>query len=252
MAAGEKGVAFSETETLADMPDSELCSECFTSRVIMMQQSTYSIYSTVSWYQTALKAMQARCSLTGPTDVQPPLVVVPTPDPFCVSDKYYTTKAGDTCNDIALANDVSSANVFYAAIAAGATRGCSELPTGLEICVPLTCTTYLLQSTDDCFTASARAGVRDIALYNPWIDDGCDNLHEANATLGSVVCASALGGTYIPGAATNTSDDPSRVPEYSTVAVDPPPSAPPSPPKPSQPAAAGTPPSRATRAPTSQ
>ncbi|KAI8255747.1 hypothetical protein K4K56_007772 [Colletotrichum sp. SAR 10_98] len=214
---------FAETETLDEMPDAELCSDCFTARVRMMQQSTYSVFNTVPWYQTALEAIQARCSVQGSTDVPPPLIVVPTPDPFCVSDKYYTTQAGDTCNSIALANDVSSANVFYAATAAGATRGCSDLPADLSICLPLTCETYLLKSTDDCFSASATAGIEDITLYNSWIDDGCDNLHEANATLGSVVCVSPLGGTYVPGTATNTSGIPGGgAANYSSIAVKPP------------------------------
>ncbi|KAF3801933.1 hypothetical protein GCG54_00015155 [Colletotrichum gloeosporioides] len=213
---------FAETETLDEMPDAELCSDCFTARVRMMQQSTYSFFNTVPWYQTALEAIQTRCSVQGSTDVPPPLIVVPTPDPFCVSDKYYTTQAGDTCNYIALANDVSSANVLYAATAAGATRGCSDLPTDLSICLPLTCETYLLKSTDDCFSASATAGIEDITLYNSWIDDGCDNLHEANATLGSVVCASPLGGTYVPGTATNTSGIPGGgAANYSSIAVNP-------------------------------
>ncbi|EPE04207.1 hypothetical protein F503_04722 [Ophiostoma piceae UAMH 11346] len=214
---------FSESETLAGMPDSELCSECFTARVRMMQQSTYSIYNTVPWYQKALAEIQTRCSLTIPLDVPEPLISVPNPGSFCVSDKFYTIKDSDTCDAIALANNVSSANVFYAAAAAGATRGCSELPSGLEICLPLTCATYILSPTDDCFSASVIAGVDDITRYNTWIDDGCDNLHEANATLGSVLCASPLGGTYVPGTATNTSTFPgSGIPIYSSVKVDPP------------------------------
>ncbi|WYZ42188.1 hypothetical protein EsH8_V_001083 [Colletotrichum jinshuiense] len=214
---------FSETETLDDMPDNELCSGCFTTRVRMMQASTYSVYNTVPWYQMALEEIQTRCSLQVSTEIPDPLIVIPTPEPFCVSDKYYTTQAGDTCNSIALANEVSSANVFYAATAAGATGGCSDLSAGLTICLPLTCSTYLVKSTDDCFAASATAGIDDIALYNSWIDDGCDNLHEANATLGSVLCTSPLGGTYIPGTATNTSGIPGGgIANYSSVAVDPP------------------------------
>ena len=212
---------FSETETLDAMPDSELCSYCYTSRILMMQSSTYSLYNTVLWYQTALEAIQARCSVQGLTDAPSPLIEVPTPNPFCVSAKYYTTKAGDSCDSIALANDVSSADIFYAASAAGATRGCSELPEDLKICLPLTCKTYQLSPTDNCFTASSAAGVADIAQYNSWIGDGCDNLHEANATLGSVLCASPIGGTYIPGTATNTSGIASGgLANYSTVAVD--------------------------------
>ena len=215
--------AFSESETLDAMPDSELCSECFTSRVRMMQQSAYSIYNTVPWYQKALAAIQTRCALALPSDVPAPFIAVPDPGSFCVSDTFYTIADGDTCDGIALAYNVSSANVFYAAAAAGATRGCSDLPAGLAICLPLACATYVLRSTDDCFSASVLAGVDDITRYNTWIDDGCDNLHEANATLGSVLCASPLGGTYVPGTATNTSVFPgSGIPVYSAAKADPP------------------------------
>jgi hypothetical protein len=58
------------------MPDSELCSDCFTARVRMMQQSTYSVYNTVPWYQRALEAIKARCSLALPDDVPPALIEV--------------------------------------------------------------------------------------------------------------------------------------------------------------------------------
>ncbi|KAH6857100.1 pectate lyase superfamily protein-domain-containing protein [Chaetomium sp. MPI-CAGE-AT-0009] len=201
--------AFSQSETLAGMPDSELCSDCFTARVRMMQQSTYSVYNTVPWYQRALEAIRARCSLALPDDVPPPLIEVPTPSPFCVSDKYYTIQAGDDCNSIALANSVSSASVVDAAKAVGdVVGGCSGLPVGLEICLPLTCTTYSVAPTDSCITISAIAGIRDVALYNRWIDPSCDNLHEANSTLGQVVCISPVGGAYVPGTATNTSGIP--------------------------------------------
>lgn len=60
----------------------------------MMQKSTYSVYNTVPWYQMALEASQARCSLQVPTEVPPPLIVVPTPEPFCMSGNYYTTHPG--------------------------------------------------------------------------------------------------------------------------------------------------------------
>ncbi|GAO20014.1 hypothetical protein UVI_02051160 [Ustilaginoidea virens] len=215
--------AFSDSETLANMPDGELCSACFVGRVQMMQKSTYSIFNTVPWYQQALQVIQTRCNVQGPTNVPSPLIEVPVPGSFCISDKYYSTKSGDTCNSIALANGVSSADVFYATEAAGAVGGCSNLPVNLTFCLPLKCTTYLLKATDNCFTASSSAGVDDITKYNTWIDPSCDNLHEANATMGSVLCTSPLSGTYIPGMATNTSRIPGGgMANYSSVAVEPP------------------------------
>ncbi|KAH6650528.1 hypothetical protein F5144DRAFT_637464 [Chaetomium tenue] len=101
---------------------------------------------------------------------------------------------------------VSSADVVDAAQAVGdVVGGCSSLPVGVEICLPLTCTTYSVVPTDSCVTISATAGIRNLQLYNRWIDQSCDNLHKAKATLGYVVCISPVGGAYVPGTATNTS-----------------------------------------------
>lgn len=217
---------FSENDGLDLMPDSELCSECFTTRVRMMQQSTYSVFNIVLWYQEALQAIRTRCSLDLPNTVPPPLIHVPTPEPFCLSDIYYKIRDGDTCDSIALENHVSSANIFYAAQVSGATWGCDDLPAGLTICLPLTCSTYLLQPTDNCRSASEAGGTHDIRRYNSWIDASCDNLHEANATLGSVVCTSPVGDKFIPGPATNTSGIPGGgAIKDGAVVADPPPGA---------------------------
>ncbi len=216
--------AFTLTETLDEMLDAELCSACFVDRVRMMQASAYSIYNTVSWYQTALEAINARCSSvpTMPTATRPPLIALPTAGDFCVSGNCYTTLSGDTCNSIALATNVSSAGVFYAA--SPALSNCTNLPVGLTFCLPPTCNPYLLAADDDCYSASVSASVPDIKLYNPWIDASCDNLHEANTTLGSVVCAGPLGGTpHLPGTPTNTSGIPGGgSANYSSVIVPPP------------------------------
>ncbi|KAK4104494.1 hypothetical protein N658DRAFT_521147 [Parathielavia hyrcaniae] len=110
--------------------------------------------------------------------------------PFCVSEKYYTIETGDDCNSLAFANNVSSADVVDAAQAVGTViSGCSGLP---------------------CITISARAGIRDVKLYNRWLDPSCDNLHEPNTTLSHVVRISPVGGAYVPGTATSTSGIPHR------------------------------------------
>ena len=78
----------------------------------------------------------------------------------------------------------------------------------MQLCLPLTCQTYQLQATDDCFSASVNANVTEITQYNTWINSGCDKLHEASVTLGTVLCTTPIGGTNIPGTATNTSGFP--------------------------------------------
>ncbi len=154
--------------TLDAMPNGELCSDCFTNRVRIIQKSTYSVYNTVPWYQRALEAIQTRCSLqVASTEAPAPLIGMPVAAPFYVSGNYYTIKQGDTCNAIALAKSVSSADVFYAATAVGAApRGCAGLLTGETICLPLSCTTYTLRDTNTCFSASVNANVINIAVYN--------------------------------------------------------------------------------------
>jgi LysM repeat protein len=170
-----------------------------------MQQSTYSIFNIFPWFQTTLQYAVSACSFNVPTSTQPPLMPVSTPSPICLSGKYYSVKSGDTCDSIAHANSVSTAPIFFGN---AALSNCTTLHVGQTLCLPLTCQTYPLQPTDDCISASISAGVSDITLYNSWINSGCDNLHEANVTIGSVLCASPPGSTYVPGTPTNTSSFP--------------------------------------------
>lgn len=203
------------------MPISELCSPCYLARLRMMQSSQYSIFNVYPWFQTALEYAKSACALSVPTNPQPPLVPVQKVTPICVSGIMYTTQIGDTCDSIAIANSVSSASIFSANT--GLQKNCTALIPGQDLCIPLKCQTYQLQPSDDCYSASIGAGVANIALYNTWITSQCDNLHIANATLGTVLCASPAGGTYVPGTATNTSSFPgSELTGYGTTPVSPP------------------------------
>ena len=202
------------------MPTLELCSTCFLGRLQMMQQSAFSIFSVYTWYQTALLAAVSACSYKGPTSTMPPPIPVPTSTSWCVSGNHYLTESTDTCNSIALAKGVSSASIFFGN---PVLTNCTNIPAGQELCLPLTCATYALQSNDSCISASYSAGVADIRKYNSWINSACDNLHIANMTMGSVLCTSPAGGTYVPGTATNTSVFPgSEITGYGTTLVAPP------------------------------
>lgn len=160
------------------------------------------------------------CSTQASTATQAPLVSpTPTPPPFCVSNNLYTVQSGDTCDTIALAKSVSSVDLFNAN---PEIQNCSTLPVGSSLCLPLTCTTYQLHSDDDCGTASWYAEIPDIKLYNPWINVWCDNLH-SEAVVGSVLCASPLGGTYNhPAPPDSTSSFPQSSTGYGTDLTAPP------------------------------
>lgn len=201
------------------MPTSELCSACYLGRLQMMQASPYSLFNSYPWYQTALRSAVSRCSYQGPTSTQPALIPVVTPSPLCLSGKNYVVQSGDTCDSIGLANSVSSASIFFG----NKLPNCTILVVGQTLCLPLTCKTYQLNLNDDCVSASVSAGVANIAFYNTWINSGCDNLHIANLTMGSVLCASPTGGIYSPGTPTNTSTFPgSEFTGYGTSLVAPP------------------------------
>ncbi|KAF6802217.1 hypothetical protein CSOJ01_11758, partial [Colletotrichum sojae] len=116
-----------------------------------------------------------------------------------------TTQSGDTCNSIAPAKGVSSADIF---LGNPDIYDCTALEPGLRLCIPLQCKTYLLRGDDDCLSASINAGVADITLYNTWINSLYNNLHSTNTTLGSVLYTSPADGDFVPGPATNTSSFP--------------------------------------------
>ncbi|KAH9232410.1 hypothetical protein K456DRAFT_1725728 [Colletotrichum gloeosporioides 23] len=76
------------------------------------------------------------------------------------------------------------------------------------------------EDPNHCFSVSVNPGIEDIALHHSWINDGCEKYHEANATLGPVVCVSPHGYTYVPGTAITTPDIPGGgAANYSSIAA---------------------------------
>ncbi|KAI7762955.1 hypothetical protein LZL87_013057 [Fusarium oxysporum] len=91
---------FTVSETVDKMPTNELCSDCYISRLKMMQSTPFSYYNRDSFYEDALKKADS-------------LFPSKAPEPaFCLSDVTYTTKAGDTCDSLALKFSVSSIAIF--------------------------------------------------------------------------------------------------------------------------------------------
>lgn len=190
--------AFPPVETISQMNTSDLCSSCFVGRLQMMQASPYSVYGLSTYWQNALKVVNEKCGLSLPT--QPQGLPEPSADPptqFCVSDKTYTAKAGDTCDSISAANSVASASLLNLnnnlRIA-----NCTSISAGMQFCLPLPCKTYTVKDNDTCDGINFSNNVTDLAQYNNWINYDCSNLQVARPNLGSVVCLSPAGGAYVP------------------------------------------------------
>ncbi|KAJ5639538.1 uncharacterized protein N7484_007400 [Penicillium longicatenatum] len=219
---------FSPVKHAADMPDSDLCSYCYTTILQMAQASPYSFYD--ENYKKILELTQERCSLEGDTDIAPP-VEDHTDDPsdFCASDVIYTTVEGDTCDEIAVKNTISSAALF---IGSEEIIDCNDIKAGLSICLPFSC--------NNIYTYSANATCRSIEYnlnmdsgmlrqLNPWINGGCTNLQDWSVNYGHVLCVSPQAGTHthtapppgvtsLPGSSTGYTDQDVAPPENSTVA----------------------------------
>lgn len=104
---------------------------------------------------------------------------------------------GDTCDSIAQQFSVASATLYAGNRKLG---DCSQVTTGLQVCLPLQCTTHFVKGEDTtCHDISADTGVsyRDILLHNPWLSFDCENLREARYTLGNTICLSPAGGKHI-------------------------------------------------------
>lgn len=204
------------------MPRAELCNTCHIRRLAMMQASSYSIYDT--FYKEQLEYVYAQCGVKGPTELPPPLYTAePEPTPYCVTNKRYTTKEGDTCELISNITSVSSAALYMGN--QDLLKDCSGLPAGLSVCIPMTCQTHYVQPKDTCTSIewSRQIALGSVRKYNSWIDAACTNLQSASAFYGRYVCISPQGGvwsgTIPPPAATPT---PGASDGYSKVITPPP------------------------------
>ncbi|KAH8883395.1 pectin lyase-like protein [Thozetella sp. PMI_491] len=198
---------FDGGSTLDDMPKSELCSDCYVSRLRLMQGSAYSIYRLVTYYQRALKKAITTCPLdpNTPTDPQPAPIPSDPAAILCISGKHYTSKAGDDCNSIALASSVSSANLLNSNKNVPSIINCTSIPVGTDLCLPLECKTYSLQANETCSQVAFDNGITadDLLRYNSWIDPTCSNLDAAAPIVGRVLCLSPAGGLFDPGNGTS-------------------------------------------------
>ncbi|KAK5657939.1 hypothetical protein OQA88_2490 [Cercophora sp. LCS_1] len=93
--------AFPTSQGVASMTTLQLCSSCYLGRLKMMQATRYSAYASMPFFQEILERAAVECGSVTATTTQPPRPV------FCVSGNHHTVVAGDTCDSIALAHNVS-------------------------------------------------------------------------------------------------------------------------------------------------
>ncbi|KAJ3505266.1 hypothetical protein NLJ89_g7509 [Agrocybe chaxingu] len=96
--------------------------------------------------------------------------------------RSYTIKAGDYCDKISQANNVSTFQL--AAVNSGSINSeCTNLQIGAELCLGNAgedCTeTYTVEADDTCSGITSGGGVNSTILYlnNPQIDEGCTNIY---------------------------------------------------------------------------
>lgn len=183
-------------DSIQAMPRAELCHTCNVRRLAVMQSSQYSIYD--EYYKEQLEYVYAQCKLTGPTAIPDPLdTVQPEPPSYCLSNKRYNTKQGDTCQSIASSNSVSSAGLYMAN--QELLKDCSNVTPGLTVCLPMTCITHNLQPDETCFSVEKSLGLEFglVQRYNSWLDVACTNLQPATDFYGKVICVSPQGGQFV-------------------------------------------------------
>jgi LysM repeat protein len=177
------------------MPQTELCHPCHINRLAMMQSSQYSTYD--GFWKEQLEYVYEHCSVTGPTEIPPPLLPPqPEPEPYCLTGQWYTTQAGNTCESIANATSVSGASLYMGN--QDLIKNCLDIDAGVEVCIPLTCQTYYVQPSDTCVTIELAKGIGlgSLMKYNSWIDAACTNLQQATEFYGKVICLGPAGGEW--------------------------------------------------------
>lgn len=110
------------------------------------------------------------CGITPlPTAVPLPIFNITIPNaikgstsaPPCLSGTSYTAMAGDSCATIARAKSVNSGTLR---VINNLLPDCSNLKTGMQLCLPRPCKTHVVQATDTCESIAIANGVSDSLL----------------------------------------------------------------------------------------
>jgi len=136
-----------------------------------------------------------------------------------VCSRSYTVQAGDICDGISAANNVST---YQLAVVNPNTinTDCSNLLPGESICLGYQgsdCTnTHVVQLNEDCDSVASTYGLNTTVLYenNPQIDAACDNLY-----VGEVLCVAPDVEVPVASAGGSSIAVPTSVPATATLAI---------------------------------
>ncbi|KAK3682791.1 hypothetical protein B0T22DRAFT_484813 [Podospora appendiculata] len=149
-------------------------------------------------------SLTSSCSKTGYAFTSPAPYVTPATsttsasptaalDPGCV--RLYTIQAGDTCNSIAVSQNVST----FAVYGSSGFRDCASLPTGTKVCLLGQCVNYQVKAGDTCDGIIAAAGITvSPSMFVAWntnINAVCSNLL---GLAGDYICLSRPEGLPTP------------------------------------------------------
>jgi hypothetical protein len=137
--------------------------------------------SATATYSVTYTASTATTSTTAPTVTSNDRCNVTDPDTIT-----YTIQGNETCLDISASKNVSTPALRTVN---NLDLGCAYLMSGQVICLPDSCETYLVRTTDTCdsITASLLRSVSTSTFrsWNPWINSACSNM---NSLVGQYLC----------------------------------------------------------------
>ncbi|CAH0043647.1 unnamed protein product [Clonostachys solani] len=190
--------ALEEYKNIEDMPEKELCSFCYGAKLRQMQKSEHSAYDRE--FTSMLEFVNKKCRIDSPIAQKQECPPDKSSWPrTCFSGKTITTKESDTCDSIALANSISSSTLYYIN---PHLLDCRSIESGMELCLPQTCTTYTIQEHEaaDCVDismAGGEGGWLDLIDWNLMLDSRCTNLRSTDPFWGHVICMSPPGDRFI-------------------------------------------------------
>ncbi|GKT46029.1 putative glucan endo-1,3-beta-glucosidase btgC [Colletotrichum spaethianum] len=216
---------FSSVGSIQEMPQSEMCSECYINRLALMQSSPYSIYD--DNYKSDLELVYKTCGETGPTDIPPPVSPGSEEGPtLCLSEKWHTISQGaSSCKQVASINNVSSVALYSMN---PQIFDCNSIPDNTELCLPLSCgriISYTDQDTCSGLEAAHDLEPGDVQRFNPWVYRDCSNLSDAIGFFGNLLCAAPQNGEYVHGGPGSGGDTVTPHPGgtgYTSFPIDPP------------------------------
>ncbi|KAH8891136.1 hypothetical protein GQ53DRAFT_720459 [Thozetella sp. PMI_491] len=194
---------------LADMyaGNKDVCSDCYLQYGSTMQESDY---GRAVIPEAAFKDLLSTCSVdatkypytyTAPptTTGGPTSTTTAPPSTSTCPGSVYTSKEGDTCESISLAQSVATdrlVDVNYL------DYNCTTLTAGMQLCIQDTCKLATIQTNQTCDDIAANGGfsVTQLTSWNPTLKSACDSRVTPNldAFAGRHICIEAPGQYSFP------------------------------------------------------